>query len=73
MAASLTALAAVVRADVAQASITPSVELSDELPQFDPVKMTKVEHPPEPEELPEFVMPTKKHGKRIDFGTFEGY
>jgi hypothetical protein len=65
MAASLTALAAVVRSDIAQASRGPQVQLADELPTPTPVTMTKISYPPEEE--PELF------DERVDFGSFEGY
>jgi hypothetical protein len=75
--ASLTTLAAVVVADIADAS-TQVETLSDELPVPPPVTMTHIEHPPEPElpDLPDFMMPQReptRHGKRVNFGSFEGY
>ena len=76
MAASLTALATVVWSDLAEASQQPQSELSDDLSDPQPVKMSKVEHTP----LPEFgieeimKMDAPRKGKRKSpFGSFEGY
>jgi hypothetical protein len=76
MAASLTALAAIVVSDFAEAAERPEVMLSDELAPRTPVKVAKIEHKvidaPDFEEL---LMPQPKAGKkkRLNFGAFEGY
>jgi hypothetical protein len=77
MAASFSALGAIVVSDIARAS--PSIEreqLSDELPAAPPVKMTKVVvKADEGFELLELLQaqPRRKPIKRVDFGSFEGY
>jgi hypothetical protein len=77
MTASLTALAAVVWSDFAEASVEPQVQLADELPANWPVKVTKVEHHEvDVEDLFEPVdMPPPQRDKkgRLHFGNFEGY
>lgn len=89
MAASLTALGAIVIADVAEAKEVSDVTLLDDaLPLAPPVKVTKLVAKAEPEPtLEELLQPfdeplpaksvkSAKRSKRkppIDFGAFEGY
>ena len=79
MAASMTALGAVIWSDSAQANEPMPVELADDVTPATPVKLAKIEHKPVEDELLadlEIPEPTKKPMKRkrrLDFGSFEGY
>ena len=70
MGASLTALATVVWSDFAEAA--PAQELSDEVAAPTPVKLVKLQHAPQVDELliPLEELPRKR---RLNFGSFEGY
>ena len=76
MLASVAAMAAVVVSDIAEASVETEL-MADDLPAVPPVKMTKVEvqsaleNPHLDDELP--VKHKTKRGKRVNFGSFEGY
>jgi hypothetical protein len=76
MLASVAAMAAVVVSDIAETSVETEL-IADDLPAVTPVKMTKVEVKPELEDpFPDFdlpVMKETKRGKRVNFGSFEGY
>jgi hypothetical protein len=77
MAASLTALGAIVVSDIAEARDSREV-FDDELPAASPVKVSKVSvkaEEPALDEIFEPVMPKPRKGKRatIDYGAFEGY
>lgn len=73
MSASLAAVGAVVWSDIAQASQQPTVavELTDELTEVEPVKLTKVKYAVVEEE--DVVVPMPKKKRLVDFGRFEGY
>ncbi|MFT3711725.1 MAG: hypothetical protein QM817_29150 [Archangium sp.] len=83
MAASLTALAAIVVSDIAEAR--PSQDMAmidDEVAPAPPVKVTKVAVQPEGPSIedmlmlepPDMPMPPKGKGKRrVNYGSFEGY
>ncbi|MBL8917181.1 MAG: hypothetical protein JNM17_41135 [Archangium sp.] len=83
MAASLTALGAIVVSDIAEAKETRDVAvIDDELPVAVPVKMTKVavkaaEPDPFEQMLQDQMELSKprpgKRNRKIDFGSFEGY
>lgn len=77
MAASMSVLAAVVVADIAEARATESVEqLDDVLPLSSPVTITKIKiQAPVPEAVDLVVEDPRprKRLKQINFGRFEGY
>lgn len=84
MAASLTALGAIVVADIAEARETSDVALLDDaVPVAPPVKLSKVAvKAQEPDPLDQFMVrelelskprPLGKKARKIDFGSFEGY
>ena len=68
MTASLTALAAVVVSDVAEANRGLRVEqVADDVTPVSPVKMTKVQYPPPEDDFVGLEM------TKPNFGSFEGY
>lgn len=83
MAASLTALGAIVVSDIAEAKESREAVFDDEVQAAPPVKLTKVavkaaEPDPFLEMLDQQIMEVSKprpgkKGRKIDFGSFEGY